>query len=128
MCRRGSILWTILIYSERGLSFYIVSPLVSKYPACLASSNIINLSSSPTFEIHKFYCIAYYFPILYFTCAFSLIRNTLNDFEESLTTEQLRELLTCSRITDKCPRTVPGVRLSGGHQHNRNANENWNYR
>ncbi|KAF8795864.1 Zinc finger C2HC domain-containing protein 1A [Argiope bruennichi] len=50
------------------------------------------------------------------------------DFEESLTTEQLRELLSCSRITDKCPRTVPGVRLSGGHQYNRNANENWNYR
>ncbi|GFS89257.1 zinc finger C2HC domain-containing protein 1A [Nephila pilipes] len=50
------------------------------------------------------------------------------DFEESLTTEQLRELLSCSRITDRCPRTVPGVRLSGGHQLNRNANENWNYK
>ncbi|GIY88429.1 zinc finger C2HC domain-containing protein 1A [Caerostris darwini] len=49
------------------------------------------------------------------------------DFEESFTTEQLRELLSCSRV-DRVPRTVPGVRLSGGHQNNRNANENWQYR
>ncbi|KAG8187752.1 hypothetical protein JTE90_015622 [Oedothorax gibbosus] len=45
------------------------------------------------------------------------------DLEESLTSEQLRELLSCSRITDRCPRTVPGVRLSS----QQNRNDNWNY-
>ncbi|XP_054713525.1 zinc finger C2HC domain-containing protein 1A-like [Uloborus diversus] len=49
------------------------------------------------------------------------------DLEDSLTSEQLRELLSCSRITDRCPKTVPGVRLSGGHSE-RSRNDNWNYR
>ncbi|XP_042902261.1 zinc finger C2HC domain-containing protein 1A-like [Parasteatoda tepidariorum] len=50
------------------------------------------------------------------------------DLEESFTSEQLRELLSCSRITDRIPRTVPGVRLTGGHQYEKNHNDNWNSR